>query len=165
MRISKVIAGIAPFIFVLGFPSSPTTAKGFKVVNISGTHGQREIAGKCAAAGGTFSAGSDGTYGCGTNCKGGQGSDCTVQCNSKGACTGTVPGRVLRKGLGVAGALTLPVAGQESPQPPGSRPATGVMSGGGILDSGPGLSWQGPAASTGAPLSTGRGSAPSGQIK
>jgi hypothetical protein len=39
------------------------------------------------------------------------------------------------------------------------------MSGGNILDGGPGLGTQGPAA-TGAPLSTGRGSAPpAGMIK
>jgi hypothetical protein len=66
-------------------------------------------------------------------------------------------------GKNCSGMVVQRVGGGSGGQNPGSRGKRGLAVippvGGGILDSGPGFDTQGPAA-TGAPLSTGRGSAP-----
>jgi hypothetical protein len=81
-------------------------------------------------------------------------------CKQKPAFRGAILQGKFNKAVVTGGAVTEP--GSKPPRRP--RNEGGVMSGGGILDPGSGLGTQGPAA-TGAPLSTGRGSPPPGQIK
>ena len=66
----------------------PATACMAKTVNIGGRHTPGEIANKCFKSGGSFfsKGGKGGFFGCSNDKKG-----TSVNCNTQGKCTGTVP--------------------------------------------------------------------------
>lgn len=116
-----------------------------KVVRFEATVSQ--VRAGCSKAGGKFGVHADGGgYGCvNANCDG-KGNNCQVHCNNNNQCVGTTPGRarpgmsieqVLGYGFGAATGTKAPAGAIQAPA-------------GSILDSSPGFSSQGPAA-TGAP--------------
>ena len=115
-----------------------------------GKHSVAEIKSACTSVGGTFSQDSGG-YGCSKDNCDGKGGLCVVGCDNNNNCNGQTPGRTVPKSIrGVltgGGQLTQPGTPTNRPPKPGISPVTG----GGILDSGPGFGSQGPAA-TSAPL-------------
>jgi hypothetical protein len=157
---------------VAGNPSGGTSARQTTTWNnseLNGVFDRNDIATACAKAGGKSWSNLD-SYGCKKeNCDGkGQGDahTCQVSCQEKTKkCKGQTParlagGKTLRQVLGVK--VSGVASPTRDPNPPRKPP---VMTGGNILDGGSGFGTQGPA-STGAPLSPGRGSAPPpGQIK
>lgn len=111
-----------------------------------------QVRAACSKAGGSFGVHLDGGgYGCTkANCDG-KGGVCIVACNNNNSCNGETPNRTAPSGsgpgsvLGSTGTVKNPAQG---------KPVMGPM-GGGILDSGPVFSSQGPSA-TGSPAGGGK---------
>jgi hypothetical protein len=80
--------------------------------------GLTDLLGKCDKAGGQFFAHADGGYGCATDCKGGHtgpnAGACQVNCDNKGACSGTTPSRVAPRDIS---SLLRTVTPQVPPRP------------------------------------------------
>ena len=141
MRKSIIILALA----ALGFIASEARAE---IVDIKGTVTPVGLGRACSGAGGNFHSGNTG-YSCvKENCNG-KGGTCAVLCGNNGKCTGHTPPQgpkqdtKSRRPFADLNAILTNKVGQVTGAP-GTPPA------GGILDSSPGFSRQGPA-SIGAP--------------
>jgi hypothetical protein len=119
-----------------GLAADPASAKTFSIGHVSAS----SLFASCSKAGGTFYGGENASfYGCKKAC-GKKGQTCSVECDTENkTCEGSTPTRVTG-GRGLIVIMTNPRGLVAAPPKP-----RGVF-GTGILDNGPGLGSQGPAA-------------------
>lgn len=84
---------------------NPYAASASKVIILSGTHSESDVAKACAGVGGTMvgSGGGGGGYGCANSNNGN-----SVSCNAKGKCTGTIARTTGSSSRTLTGALGSP---------------------------------------------------------